>query len=161
MHEVSELTTDECLLLLRSRRIGRVALRAEVGLRIFPISYAMHGDDIVFRTVPYGVIASSPYGAEVAFEVDELDEETQSGWSVLAVGSCRRVEVADEIRLLREHFDPEPWLEGRRNLYFRIAWEELSGRRFGLGPTLVHQRSASEPLGAEAAAPAARPGARG
>ncbi len=103
------------------------------GIRIFPVNYRMFADGIVFRTLPYGVIANSAHGAEVAFEVVDVDDELRSGWSVLAVGRCERVEDPATVRTIRSEGDVEPWAAGRRNLYFQVNWIDLTGRQVG-GP---------------------------
>jgi hypothetical protein len=103
----------------------------EAGLRIFPVNYTVLADTIVFRTLPYGAIANSAHGAEVAFEVDDLDDELRSGWSVLAVGPCQRIEDPDMVRMIRSTDDPEPWASGQRNLYFQVSWTDVTGRRVG------------------------------
>ena len=88
----------------------------------------------MFRTLPYGVIANNAHLVDVAFEVDSLDEGMHEGWSVLAVGRSHRIEDPDEVR---RHpgtsWDPEPWADGHRNLYFRVEWTSLTGRQLGLG----------------------------
>jgi nitroimidazol reductase NimA-like FMN-containing flavoprotein (pyridoxamine 5'-phosphate oxidase superfamily) len=131
MGNVSELGVEECLALIRTQKVGRIGLNTEDGIRIFPVNFVVHDDAIVFRTLAYGAIAASGYGDDVAFEIDELDEEHHGGWSVLAVGPCRRIEDPDEVQRLRELHDPEPWAEGQRRLYFRIQWRQLTGRRVG------------------------------
>jgi len=131
MNRLIDLTADECLDLLHTKKLGRIALATPAGLRIFPVNYVMHGDAIVFRTVPYGIIANNAHGAKVAFEVDDVDEELRSGWSVLASGPCRRMEDSSEVRQVRDHDDPVPWAEGTRILYFRLDWTDLTGRQLG------------------------------
>jgi nitroimidazol reductase NimA-like FMN-containing flavoprotein (pyridoxamine 5'-phosphate oxidase superfamily) len=143
MTRMTELTLDECLRLLRTKRLGRIGLSTPAGLRILPVNYVLHQAAIVFRTLPYGVIANSAHGAQVAFEVDDVDEDLQSGWSVLASGPCRRIEDPAEVRLVREEDDPTPWAEGLRNLYFRLQWEDLTGRQVGetIRPTVRSARA--------------------
>ena len=143
MSQMVELTVDECLALLARGTVGRIALRTERGLRIFPVNYALDGDDVVFRTAPYGVIANNAHGAEVAFEVDHLEEGLRAGWSVVAAGRCQRIEDPGEVRVVRTQDDPEPWAEGLRNLYFRLRWVDLTGRQIGMAerPSLIPSRS--------------------
>jgi nitroimidazol reductase NimA-like FMN-containing flavoprotein (pyridoxamine 5'-phosphate oxidase superfamily) len=129
MSRMTELSTTECLELLASRSVGRVAMATDRGLTILPVSFVVDDGAIVFRTLPYGVIAATAPGAEVAFEVDDLDEAARAGWSVVATGVCRRVEDPAEIHALRSENDPEPWAEGQRTLYLRIERPELTGRR--------------------------------
>jgi nitroimidazol reductase NimA-like FMN-containing flavoprotein (pyridoxamine 5'-phosphate oxidase superfamily) len=132
MGNIDELTVEECLSLLETKRIGRIGLTTDVGTQIFPVNYVLSEDQqIVFRTLPYGVIANHAHDADVAFEVDDLDDDTQSGWSVLAVGRCSRISDPSEVHLVREREDPTPWAEGQRILYFTISWTDLTGRQVG------------------------------
>lgn len=131
MNAMTELTLDDCLELLRTHEAGRIALTTPAGLRIFPVNYALHGDAVVFRTLPYGEIANNAQDAEVAFQIDHLDPVTRHGWSVLAVGKAHRVTDPDEVRAIREGGDPTPWADGQRILYFRLDWTTLTGRQLG------------------------------
>lgn len=139
MTQLVELTAEECLALLGTRSVGRIGVVAPGGPMIFPVNYALSDDTIVFRTLPYGVIANNAHEANVAFEVDRLDENMHEGWSVLAIGRSHRIEDPEEVRLIREDLDPLPWAEGQRNLYFRIEWTNLSGRQLGMNsrPSLI------------------------
>jgi uncharacterized protein len=139
MTQLIELTVEECLSLLQSRTVGRIGVVSPSGPMIFPVNYAVSEDTIVFRTLPYGVIANNAHEAEVAFEVDSLDDTMQEGWSVLATGRSHRIEDPDEVRVIRQEVDPEPWVDGLRNLYFRVDWTNLTGRQLGTGsrPSLI------------------------
>jgi nitroimidazol reductase NimA-like FMN-containing flavoprotein (pyridoxamine 5'-phosphate oxidase superfamily) len=139
MSTLVELTAEECLSLLRTKSVGRIGLVTPGGPMIFPVNYALSEETIVFRTLPYGVIANNAHLVDVAFEVDSLDEEMREGWSVLAVGRSHRIEDPDEVRVIRSDLDPTPWVDGQRNLYFRIEWTNLSGRQLGLAsrPSLI------------------------
>lgn len=129
MGRLEELTPAECRELLGGRQVGRLAFSTPAGLRVYPVNYVLQGDDIVFRTLPYGEIAGNVVDAQLAFSVDDLDDEMRSGWHVLAVGTCRRVEDPDQVRLIRDESPPAPWADGQRTLYFRIACDDLTGRR--------------------------------
>ena len=126
---LTELSAEECLELLGSRSVGRVAMVTDRGPTILPVNFVVEAGTVVFRTLPYGVIAATAPGAHVAFEVDDLDEGARAGWSVGVTGVCRRVEDHDELRALRSGNDPEPWAEGQRTLYLRIEEPTLTGRR--------------------------------
>jgi uncharacterized protein len=126
-----ELSQQECLELLRSGVVGRVAVVTPDGPRIQPVNYAVHGNSVVFRTAAYSELARYGRNAELAFEIDHLDYETHLGWSVVAVGTARVVDDADEVADIRESWDPRPWASGTRNLYLRITWRTLTGRRLG------------------------------
>ena len=139
MSQVVELTAEECVSLLRTTSVGRIGVVTPGGPVIFPVNYVVVGEAVVFRTLPYGVIANHAHDADVAFEVDRLDEAMREGWSVLATGRSHRIEDPGEVRVIREELELEPWADGHRNLYFRVAWTNLSGRQLGSGarPDLV------------------------
>jgi uncharacterized protein len=129
-----EMSAEECLDLLRTNIIGRVAFSTPVGPRIVPVNYSMHGDDtIVFRTAPYSELGTYGWSSELAFEVDHLDYDQHQGWSVVAYGRGELVEDPDEVDDIRHSWDPRPWAEGQRNLYMKIVWHNLTGRRIGAG----------------------------
>jgi hypothetical protein len=131
MNAPLELTVDECLELLGTGVIGRVALSTPVGPRIVPVNYAMHGDAIVFRTAPYSELGTYGWNTDVAFEIDHIDYEKHQGWSVVAIGRAELVEDPDEVAEIRRTWDPRPWASGQRNLYMKVTWRDLSGRRVG------------------------------
>lgn len=122
-----ELTESECLQVLARHTVGRIALCTPQGPRVFPVNYVVDDDSLVIRTSPYGTIArEGGRNAEVAFEVDHVDDETRSGWSVLLVG---RAEVVDDPHeLLSLARNPQPWAGGSRGLYLRLRWRLISGR---------------------------------
>ena len=126
-----ELSFTECRRLLATKTVGRIAFRTDNGLRILPVNYVVDDERIVFRTAAYGVIARSLRGADVAFEVDDLDDELRAGWSVLAVGPCARIDDSAEVTRIQQGARPEPWAAGARDLYFALPWKGLSGRRLG------------------------------
>lgn len=131
MNAPLELTIDECLELLNAGVVGRVALSTPVGPRIVPVNYAMHGDAIVFRTAPYSELGTYGWNADVAFEIDNIDYEKHQGWSVVAIGRAEVVEDPEELRDIRSGWDPTPWAGGRRHLYIRLRWRDVTGRRVG------------------------------
>ncbi len=131
MHEPVELTVEECVGLLRSGVIGRVALSTPMGPRIVPVNYAVYEDTVVFRTTPYSELGTYGWNTDLAFEIDHLDYEKHQGWSVVAIGRAELVEDPEELREIRAHWDPTPWAGGRRHLYLRLRWRDISGRRLG------------------------------
>ena len=130
-HPPLSLTVDECVELLRAGVVGRVALCTPMGPRIVPVNYAMHGNAIVFRTAPYSEVGTYARDAEVAFEIDHLDYENHTGWSVVALGKAHMVDDPDELHEIRESWEPRPWARGQRNLYLKISWHDVSGRSLG------------------------------
>ena len=69
----------------------------------------------------------------MAFEVDHVDYEYGTGWSVVARGRGDAITDSHELDVITSSWTPRPWASGRRNAYFGLRWSELSGRRLG-GP---------------------------
>ncbi len=120
IHEVSE---QECHELLAQKKVGRVAFCSDEGPTVFPVNYVADGDGIRFRTSPYSLIAQQGSGSRAAFEVDETDDYTESGWSVLVRGPVEVVlgHVPDP--------EPDPWPQGVRSVLVRIRASSITGRR--------------------------------
>jgi hypothetical protein len=131
MKDIVDLAYQDCVNLLSAGVVGRVGLATDEGPEILPVNYALAGNAIVFRTVPYGRIAEYAADREICFEVDHVDYDHHTGWSVLAVGKGKLVEDPEEIQLIREVWDPRPWASGQRILYVKLEWRALSGRRIG------------------------------
>jgi uncharacterized protein len=74
----------------------------------------------------------------VAFEVDQIDTSTRTGWSVLVVGHASVIKDIDELVAVA---DPRrrPWVRRGDQHFIRIAGERISGRRLTLstGPTPI------------------------
>jgi nitroimidazol reductase NimA-like FMN-containing flavoprotein (pyridoxamine 5'-phosphate oxidase superfamily) len=126
-----DLTYQTALDLLRRNELGRVAVCTPSGPRIFPVNYSVHRDSLVFRTAPYTVLGTYADGSLLALEIDGLDHEQRTGWSVVATGRASVIDEPAEIDAIRAEADPSPWASGQRLLYVRLRWEELTGRRIG------------------------------
>ena len=123
-----EMTREDCLDALQAKRVGRLAYTTDDGPRVIPVNYILTEDGIVFRTVPDGEVARYAMDSTCAFEIDEIDEFFESGWSVLAVGVAQLLTEADFARL-RYGKIPEPWAEGPRILFVKLPLLHVSGRQ--------------------------------
>ena len=124
---LKDLDEEECRELVSQHLIGRVAwCHPTDGPTVLPVNYRFDGRHIVFRTSPHTDLARHLSKGRAAFQIDEFDEYTQSGWSVLARGQAEVVPV-DEVPDPDQR--PSPWVAGSRNVYVRIAVERLTGRR--------------------------------
>lgn len=124
----TRLEVDECLHLLRTHDVGRVAWETEAGPIILPVTYTCHDKVIVFRTTPESPLAELIEEREIAFQIDSFDVETRVGWSVLARGRSWTPTSPDELVELWSHDKPEPWAPGERNLFICLEPEVLTGR---------------------------------
>src|SRR5579864_625394 len=94
----------DCWQMLNTQIIGRIASVADDRIEIFPVNYSVDQQTIVFRTNVGRKLAGLAAG-EVAFEVDAVDSETRTGWSVVVHGT-----VSDVTRLAQdERKEGAPW----------------------------------------------------
>lgn len=129
MERIQALSTEECLHLLSTTSVGRIAVTRDALPVILPVNYAMDGGSILIRTTDGAVLrAARAGGAVVAFEVDNLDESTMTGWSVLITGTLREVTAVSAV-LRAEQLPLAPWAGGDRRHFVRITPGILSGRR--------------------------------
>ena len=90
---------DDCWQLLRGRTVGRVVFTLRALPAIRPLNYTVSGAHILLRPQSRR-LAEQLDGQVVAFEVDEIDELTHQGWSVVITGTARHVvDVAELARL--------------------------------------------------------------
>jgi uncharacterized protein len=124
------IPTEECYRLLAAQEIGRIGVNADHYPLILPVNYGLDGTSLVIRTRP-GTILRSAEHANVTFEVDEIDRQTRSGWSILVRGQAE--EVGDEHRaelVSRTHATGvEPWAPGEHGNWLRLIVHDISGRR--------------------------------
>ena len=123
---VKEISREECLELLASRPVGRIAYCDEAGPVALPVNYILDGQHVLFRISPHSEMAKHLRNGPASFQVDEIDEYTQSGWSVLLRGHAEFIEY-DE--LPDEGSRPEPWAEGHRTFHVRLIPSRITGRR--------------------------------
>ena len=128
-----ELTREECMSRLPSEGVGRLAIAGSDGAHIFPLNYVVDGESLVFRTAAYSQLGQHPWATSspVAFEIDELDFESQSGWSVVVRAQPQRIEDEAEVEAIAWTSDPSPWAGGLRRQYIRLPFSEITGRVVG------------------------------
>jgi nitroimidazol reductase NimA-like FMN-containing flavoprotein (pyridoxamine 5'-phosphate oxidase superfamily) len=118
----------ECLEFLPTKKVGRLGYVTDAGPRIVPLNYTTTPDSIVVRTLAYGEVARSAVDQQVAFQIDDIDEFLQTGWSVLIVGTAKLVGV-EELKQIMSVGGPEPWAGGPRTLFLRIPLTTVTGRQ--------------------------------
>lgn len=100
------LERDECLLLLATHRLGRVAVSLGALPTVLPVNFRLVGDRIVFRAAVDPRLEAAMRDAVVAFEVDEIDEIDHTGWSVVVTGIARAVsDPAGDVRTVEVSTD--------------------------------------------------------
>ncbi len=120
---------DDCVVLLRADEIGRLAVIDGGRPVIFPVNYAMDGEDIVFRTAPGTKLEQGPR-APACFEIDGFDRTHHAGWSVVVTGRLEEVtpyngSLFPHVRDLPVH----PWADGPKDHIMRLVPASITGRR--------------------------------
>ncbi len=123
----AEIPTSRCNELLAQHKIGRVAWNSGDGPRIMPVTYQYRNGMVVFRTAPEGPLASLRRRTLVAFEVDDIDEEHEKGWSVVVQGFSEGVTHSYSLSTLWES-GPVPWAGGARTMFVTITPQSITGR---------------------------------
>ena len=122
---LKELDKAECLELLASHQVGRVAYCDDLGPVVLPVNYVLDLDTLLLRVSPHSTLARNLRSAPASFEVDEFDDYNESGWSVLVRGDAAYVDAAE---LPDEDNRPFAWAEGDRSLHIRITPHDITGR---------------------------------
>ena len=120
---------DECRALLRADDVGRLAVIDGGAPAVFPVNYVVDGDAVVFRTAE-GTKLSAGTRHSVAFEVDAIDRQQRTGWSVVVTGRLEEATRFDAATLERVQALPvEPWAGGDRPHWMRLVPTRITGRR--------------------------------
>ena len=126
--EFRAISPARCHELLQSQSVGRVAWQAADGPQILPVTYAWFEGTIIFRTSPYGVLSELIRPTEVALEIDEIDQKTHRGWSVVVQGRAQGVAQPDELVRMWTVGGVVPWASGVRNVFIQITPRKVTGR---------------------------------
>ena len=122
------LSRAECLALLRTVPVGRVGISMRALPVVLPVSFAVLGDDVVFRTGTGTKLGAAVDQAIVAFEADDVDFARGSGWSVCVTGRASEVYHPDELAAVAA-LEPAPLVRGSSAHVVRVRSDILTGRR--------------------------------
>lgn len=92
--ELVELSREECLTLLSWHRVGRVVVSGSGATPVIrPVSYVFDepSQSVVFRTANGSKLHWLTRTARAAFEIDDADHVTRTGWSVIVAGVTEEV----------------------------------------------------------------------
>ena len=133
---IGVMTPDECWDMLRSHEFGRLAFHLAGEVHLTPINYAVDHDTLLFRTAEGSKLLAVEMNPDVAFEIDEVDEEHAS--SVVVRGNARHLGEDEEHRA--ENVPLRPWVPTLKYDVVEIRPTEISGRRFELSRPWLHLR---------------------
>lgn len=148
-HDVfARLSRSQALPLLASARVGRLIFTTGALPAVRVMNFALVDQQIVLRTAANTTVARSVNNTIVAFQVDDLDVATSSGWSVTVTGRARLVtdpELIDRYKTV----PLVPWASGARDQFVAISTEKVEGQRVSGPGTLAQETGlvASTPQG--------------
>jgi nitroimidazol reductase NimA-like FMN-containing flavoprotein (pyridoxamine 5'-phosphate oxidase superfamily) len=118
----------ECLRLLATVPVGRVVYTRQALPAVLPVNFVLDTDSsVLLRTSAGSGLVRAVDGVVVAFEADEFDAASRSGWSVVVTGPATVVtDPAEHARLLRT--GPESWMPIQEDVFIRIESAMVTGR---------------------------------
>jgi nitroimidazol reductase NimA-like FMN-containing flavoprotein (pyridoxamine 5'-phosphate oxidase superfamily) len=119
-----DMPRKECFEALASQQVGRVVFIDPDGPLALPVNYVIHDESVLIAISPESGLSHHLVGQQVAFEVDEIDEFNETGWSVLVRGQA--AELTGESARAKQ--GPNPWADGDRSMVIRISPTQVSGR---------------------------------
>ena len=125
---VTVLDREQCLAKLAGAQIGRLGVIEARHPVVLPINFVLDGDAPVMATVD-GVKARAARGRPACLEVDEIDPDRQTGWSVLVRG--RLEDVSHDSDVLTRIDPPVPWAPGPHPFILRLVPFSITGRAIG------------------------------
>jgi hypothetical protein len=131
MAELESLSEHESLRLLRAGVLGRVVVPTPEGTEIFPVNYTVTDRSVLIRTAPGSLLDRYAEDATLLFEVDLVDHERWHGWSVVVRGRGKRVPNDELSAADRAVPGPPRWVTREREMWIRLSWDKITGRRLG------------------------------
>jgi nitroimidazol reductase NimA-like FMN-containing flavoprotein (pyridoxamine 5'-phosphate oxidase superfamily) len=127
---MAELARPECLRLLAEHDFGRLAVALGDGPpAIRPVNYAFdeRSQSVIIRTARGSKFSALINSASASFEIDEIDPQTRTGWSVIIQGVSEAITDESEIVRIGE-LGLDPWAPGFKGDWVRVRAFTVSGR---------------------------------
>ncbi len=126
------LPASECrrLLALTAKEggIGRLAVGTEQAPVVVPVNFTLREGQVLVR-VGAGFLSQAASGQLVAFEVDHVDLDSGTAWSVLLRGLATLIEAPTELDLAGS---PQPLVPEPGDQLLIVRPDILSGRQFDI-----------------------------
>lgn len=125
------LDESQCWEFLRRHEFGRFAFHLADEVHIVPVNYAVEPgseEKLLFRTAEGSKLLGVVMNPDVAFEVDEHDDEQAT--SIILRGRARQLEEDEEHRA--ENVPLRPWVGSLKYNVVEITPDRVTGRSFRL-----------------------------
>ena len=121
------LSRCEAVGLLVGATIGRVVFTVAALPAVVPVTFAVRDEAIVLRTSADTRLAVAADGGVLAFEVDEVDPQKGTGWSVVITGVAEVVTDPAQCADIRSAV--VPLAPGKHEIHVRLPLTVVTGRR--------------------------------
>jgi nitroimidazol reductase NimA-like FMN-containing flavoprotein (pyridoxamine 5'-phosphate oxidase superfamily) len=130
---IAELATHECLALLRTASVGRLAVSRPTHPEVFPVNFVVDHGAVMFRTAAGTKLDAISQDHDVTFEADGYDAANGEAWSVVVKGQASEVAGVHDL-VAAVDLPLFPWHAAPKQRIVRILPEEMTGRRFHVAP---------------------------
>jgi nitroimidazol reductase NimA-like FMN-containing flavoprotein (pyridoxamine 5'-phosphate oxidase superfamily) len=127
LRSLENLSYRENIDLLRKASVGRVVFSDFALPAVVPMTFAVHGAAVVMRTAGGTRLSSAADGGVLAFEVDDIDPVSRTGWSVVVIGVASIITDTIEQSVIRGLV--EPFAPGANDVAVRLPMTMVTGRR--------------------------------
>ncbi len=124
---LAALSHRDCVALLTGAQVGRAVFTERALPAVVPVNFIVQDDAVVMCTAADTRLAAAASRGVLAFQVDDIDPITRSGWSVVVVGVAELVDSPEE--QARIHLRLQPWAPGRNEVFIRLPLKVVTGRR--------------------------------
>lgn len=131
-HGQRVLTAEDCRRRLRDAYVGRLAYLDGNDIVVVPVNFRLDVNGAaVVRSGPGGKLDAARARGPMTLQIDGLDEDRRSGWSVCLVGAG---EVVEPLR--PDELDPpmplRPWSRAEpKEAWIRVVPSRVEGREVG------------------------------
>jgi nitroimidazol reductase NimA-like FMN-containing flavoprotein (pyridoxamine 5'-phosphate oxidase superfamily) len=131
--ELVPLDRAEAVRLLTGGRYGRLVFTHRALPEVMPVNYRVVDGAVVVRVADSSRAVEGAVDTVVAFQADEIDVASRTGWSVTVIGHTS--EIVDREERARVLALPlVTWAGGRRDRLIRVPLDRVTGRRLRRRP---------------------------
>lgn len=125
---LTNLREDECAARLAEAVVGRLGVVVDGKPEVFPICHVYADDYVTFPTNEGTKMHAALQWPWVCFEVDTIDPDGSTGWSVMVSGRAEEITDPAEIERVAS-MRTVPWRSHQPLRWIRIVPTQVTGRR--------------------------------
>jgi nitroimidazol reductase NimA-like FMN-containing flavoprotein (pyridoxamine 5'-phosphate oxidase superfamily) len=125
---LEHLSPATCWELLAATPVGRIGVINDSAPEIYPVNHVVDRQTLVFRTDPGTKLRGLLRSPSVCYQIDGIDPQNATGWSVLVKGRAVQIQEPGEVRAAAE-LPLEYWSLGDKAHWIRIVPAQVTGRR--------------------------------